>query len=170
MRLYTNYRKEVLRMIKKVKTKKILWLLLFLGILISCQRKENISDKVEKGIPKIQSVPNAGDAWRAVKLLVKNKNDSSDKGRNIEVEIGGEYTVVPNSKINIKVDEFYPDFFMDKERPLSKSTSLYNPTAHIIVEEEGKPQYQGFLFAKFPEVHALPNEEISIILVDYVKK
>ncbi|MDD5772720.1 MAG: hypothetical protein PHX78_04545 [bacterium] len=147
---------------------------LCLCFLASCQNKEKVSEK-QQGMQQMQqfpqAVPGAGSTWKAVKLIAKDKTNPNDKGKEFDVEIGGNAVLIPNSKLKIKVEEFFPDFFMDEQNKMaSKSISLTNPAVAITVEEEGKPAYHGWLFAKYPDVHAFPHETISINLKDYIKK
>ncbi len=158
-------------MINKSKIIKIAYIGLSLCFLASCQNKEKVTEKPQEIQQIPQAVPGAGNAWKAVKLLVKNKKDANDKGKEFEVEIGANAVLIPNSKLKIKIEEFYPDFFMDGQgKAGSKSVDPNNPTARILIEEEGKPLYQGWLFANYPDVHEFPNENISINLKDYIKK
>lgn len=118
-----------------------------------------------------QTVPCAGNAWKAVRLITKNKKDPGAKGKEFEVEIAGEAVPIPNSTLKIRAEEFFPDFFMDgQNKAASKSASLNNPAVRISVEENGKIIYKGWLFANYPDVHEFPNENISVHLKDYVKK
>lgn len=144
---------------------------LSLCFMVSCQNKEKIAEKPQ-GMPQMaQVVPGAGNAWKAVKLIARNKKNQNDKGKEFEVEIGGEAVPIPNSTLKIRAEEFFPDFFMDgQNKAASKSASLNNPAVRILVEENGKTIYKGWLFANYPDVHEFPNENISIHLKDYVKK
>ena len=128
----------------KSKIIKIAYIGLSLCFLASCQNKEKVSKKPQgkpQGIMQSpKAVPVAGNAWKAVTLLVKDKTDPNDKGKELEVKIGGNAVLIPNTKIKIKVEEFFPDFFMDEQNKMaSKSVSLTNPSVSIVVEEEGKP-------------------------------
>lgn len=144
---------------------------LFLCCLASCQNKEKASENQQSLQEFPQAVPGAGNAWKAVKLITKDKTNPNDKGKEFEVEIGGNTVLIPNSKLKIKVDEFFPDFFMNEQNKMaSKSAVLNNPAVSITVEEEGKPVYHGWLFTNFPDVHPFPHEKISVNLKDYVKK
>ncbi|MFH1287994.1 MAG: hypothetical protein ABII25_04780 [bacterium] len=144
---------------------------LSLCFLVSCQNKEKITEKQQETQQTVQTVPGAGNAWKAIKLIAKSKTDLNDKGKEFEVEIGGDSVLIPNSTLNIKAEEFFPDFFMDgQNKAASKSVSLNNPAVRISVEENGKSIYKGWLFANYPDVHEFPHESIRILLKDYVKK
>ncbi|MEW6088771.1 MAG: hypothetical protein AB1498_10765 [bacterium] len=158
-------------MINKNKVKKIAYIGLSLCFLISCQNKEKLTEKQQESQQIVQMVPGAGNAWKSVRLIIKNKKDPKDKGKDFDVEIGVNPVSIPNTNLKIKIEEFYPDFCMDGQgKAGSKSTTLNNPAARIIVEQEGKPPYQGWLFANYPDVHEFPSEEISIRLNDFIKK
>lgn len=61
---------------------------------------------------------------------------------------------------------FVPDFVMGEDGITSRSAEAANPALRLLVTEEGRPDYEGWLFAALPEIHPFPHETYSILLVD----
>ncbi len=150
--------------------------LIFTFILIGCTTK---TEETKTAVPpasqanqqqEFENVPNAGDAWEAVKIQVVETG--SDKTTDYTVKIGGDYTVIANTNMKLKVEQFIPDFFMmGPGRFGSRSKELNNPAAMIIVTQEGKPEpFKGWIFSRYPDIHKGPSEKHSFRLVDFVKK
>ena len=60
---------------------------------------------------------------------------------------------------------FVPDFVMDEGGISTRSPEAKNPALKLRVTEEGKPDYEGWLFAAMPEIHPFPHETYSIVLI-----
>ena len=105
--------------------------------------------------------------WSAVKLTIEDKTAKSKQ--ELEVRVGSE-KVVPNTQIKIKVLAFLPDFRMGDKDITSASDKPNNPAAQIVVQEPGKEEWKGWLFAMNPSIHPFQHEKISITLIGGVPK
>ncbi|MBI5418171.1 hypothetical protein HZA55_09565 [Candidatus Poribacteria bacterium] len=151
--------------------------ILSLCLIIGCSTK---TDQTKVAVPapqatpqeeEFKSIPDAGDAWEAVKIQVV---ETAQGGKTTEytVKIGGDYIAITNTKMKLKVDQFVPDFFMSGQKRVgSKSKELNNPAVQIVVTEEGKAEpFTGWIFSRYPDIHKGPSEKHSFRLVDFVKK
>lgn len=112
------------------------------------------------------------EAWAAVKLVVNDKK--TNKQQDVTIEIGEELTF-PDSNLKIKVIHFLPDFKMTDQTITSASNNTNNPTAGVIIYENGKQIFpssgeMAWLFSKMPAVHPFQHERFAVILKEGVKK
>jgi len=80
----------------------------------------------------------------------------------------GEATPLGDSGLTATALAFVPDFVMDESGITSRSNEAKNPALEILVKEEGKPDYKGWLFGAMPNVHPFPHDTYSIVLVEGV--
>jgi hypothetical protein len=94
-----------------------------------------------------------------------------DKTRGTEniytIPIGTSFTV-PSSSLNIHVEAFLPSFTMEGTTITSSSNELLNPGAKVRIRENGAPVFQGWLFSKFPNTHAVTNPKFGFSLIGVV--
>jgi hypothetical protein len=65
------------------------------------------------------------------------------------------------------VETFLPAFIMDDARMTSSSNKATNPAARIVIEEEGKLIYRGWLFGLYPDTHAFQHPRYNFTLLGY---
>ena len=105
--------------------------------------------------------------WKAVKIAVIDKIRGTE---NIYVvPIGAPFTVTP-SKLTITVDAFLPAFTMEGTTITSSSNDLWNPAAKVTIDENGTLIFQGWLFAKFPNTHAVTHRKYGFSLIGAVPR
>lgn len=161
--------------------KKLFIMVIVLSIALSlgaCKKKE------EQPVPQAPAGPGAGvimppgetkvivpeavkGKWDAVKLLVEDK--VTKKTSEITVKLNSEYSI-PNSNLKIKVGEFLPDFKMDGLTITSSSNEPNNPAVRVIVYENGKEIFKGWLYSKFPTIHPFQHDKYGLTLKEGVKK
>ncbi len=110
--------------------------------------------------------------WSAVKLLVEDKKLS--KTQEFTVNLGDELKI-PDSKITVKVEHFFPDFKMSGQIITSASNKPNNPSAGIVVFEAGKQIFPesgkvGWIYEKFPTVHPFQHKRFGLILKGGVER
>jgi hypothetical protein len=105
--------------------------------------------------------------WKGVVLVVEDKEAKKSK----------EYTVnlhsdlkVPDSKLKIEVGDFLPDFKMDGLTITSLSNEPNNPAVRVMIFEDGKEIFKGWLYQKFPTIHPFEHQKYSLALKNGVKK
>ena len=103
--------------------------------------------------------------WKAVVIAVVNKQTNEKK--DYVVGINKDFTL-PNSKIKIKVLNFLPNFSMSPQGITSLSNESKNPAAQIIVYEDNKNVFEGWLFEKFPQVHPFQHKVYAIVLKNQI--
>ncbi len=144
----------------------------------ACKKKE------EKPVPQAQTGQGAGvmmppgetkvvvpenvkGKWEGVKLLFEDR--SSKKTTEITVKLHSEYSI-PNTPLKLKVEDFLPDFKMDGLTITSSSNEPNNPAVRVIVYENGKEIFKGWLYSKFPTIHPFQHEKYGLTLKEGVKK
>ncbi len=78
----------------------------------------------------------------------------------------GEAVALGDTGLKATALAFVPDFVMGEDGITTRSAEAVNPALRLRVTEEGKPDYEGWLFAAMPEIHPFPHETYSILLAD----
>ncbi|MFQ5645304.1 MAG: hypothetical protein ACE5GM_00060 [bacterium] len=99
--------------------------------------------------------------WKTIKLLVKNKKTGNSK--TYEVPVNSEFKV-PDTKLVVKIGAFLPDFTMPPGVLTSASNQPNNPALFAKILEGKAEKYSGWLFAKFPDMHAFEHDLYAITL------
>lgn len=103
--------------------------------------------------------------WKGIKLIVEDRQRRSMD--EYSVNIGDEF-IIPQSKMIIQVVEFLPDLKIDERQEgtvfTSETNELKNPAVHLVIKEEGKIVFKGWLFSLFPDIHPFRHERFGIIL------
>ena len=103
------------------------------------------------------------DKWKAAEIMIQNKKNE-ENGRIQIVELGTSITI-EDSELKVTVGPFLPNFMMDKTTYTSIGNEELNPAVQLIVEENGKIIYKGWVFNKFPAMYAFEHQEFSIKLL-----
>jgi hypothetical protein len=103
--------------------------------------------------------------WKAVVLEVENKAQKQNKEYTVEL---GKTLQIPNSKLTVEVLEFLPDMKIENSTFTSASNEPNNPAVHVIVTEEGKEIFKGWLFSLFPTIHPFKHDQIGMTLKEGV--
>ncbi len=103
--------------------------------------------------------------WKAVKIAIIDKVRGKE---NIYiVPIGTQYAV-PSTELTILVEFFLPAFTMEGATITSSSNELLNPGAKVRITENGTSVFNGWLFSKFPNTHALTHPKFGFSLIGVV--
>jgi hypothetical protein len=108
---------------------------------------------------------NVARRWKAVKIAVIDKTRGTE---NIYVVPVGVQFAVPSSSLTIIVEAFLPAFTMEGATITTSSNELINPSAKVRISEHGVPVFQGWLFSKFPNTHAVTHPKYGFSLVGVV--
>jgi hypothetical protein len=103
--------------------------------------------------------------WRAVKIAVTDKE--TNKENIYTVAIGSGFTI-PDTRLEVRVDNFLPHFIMDGTTLTSQSNELKNPAAQIRIIDGGNEIFKGWLFSLFPTTHAFQHPKYGFTLVDFI--
>lgn len=103
--------------------------------------------------------------WKAVKLMVEDKQTHQITEHTIN--LGEEYTL-PDSAVKVKVGEFLPDLIIQGTVFTSVSNELKNPAVRVIISENGKELFKGWLFSLFPTMHPFQHPRFAVTLKDVV--
>jgi hypothetical protein len=126
---------------------------------------------VPADIPKIEGggvtvIPDAVKGkWKAVVLVVEDKAQKQNKEYTVEL---GKSLQIPNSKLVVDVLEFLPDMKIENSTFTSVSNEPNNPAVHVIVKEEGKEVFKGWLFSLFPTIHPFQHAQFGMTLKEGV--
>ena len=102
--------------------------------------------------------------WKDIKVEAMNKQ--TNQKSTITVPMGGEVDI-PGSKIKVKAENFLPEFKMEGASITSASNDPKNPAAQIVVTEDGKEVFKGWLFTLYPSTHPFEHPNYSLTLVGY---
>lgn len=103
--------------------------------------------------------------WKAVKLMVQDKRTNQISEHTIN--LGEEYTL-PGSEVKVKVGEFLPDLIIQGTVFTSVTNELKNPAVRVIISENGKELFKGWLFSLFPTMHPFQHPRFAVTLKDVV--
>jgi hypothetical protein len=103
--------------------------------------------------------------WKAVKLAVIDKTLGTE---NIYIAPIGDTFVVPSSSLIIHVEAFLPAFTMEGTTITTSSSELLNPGAKVRITDGSTPVFQGWLFSKFPNTHAVTHPKYGFSLIGAV--
>ena len=160
-------------------------LFLLIAALISCEKKQKAalpsipptpySGMEQPGLPSdvplISSnapivIPDAVKGkWKAVKLKVEDKKGQASK--EYQVGLHSDF-MVPDSKLTVKIGEFLPDLKIQGTTFTSDSNEPRNPAIHVIILDENKEVFNGWLFSLFPTIHPFRHDRYGITLKDAI--
>ena len=150
-----------------------IFLCFLLSVLSACQEQnekphDNLKPTTSHRTVKEKKVivpPDVARRWAAVKLAVIDKTRGTE---NIYVVPIGAQFKVPSSSLTILVDAFLPAFIMEGTTITSSSNKLENPGAKVLISENGTIIFQGWLFSKFPNTHAVTHPKYGFSLIGAV--
>ena len=142
-------------------------------ILIACQEQtdkphDNLKPATSHRTIKEKTVvvpPEVTRRWKAVKLAVIDKIRGTE---NIYIVPVGIPFTVPSSELSITVEAFLPSFIMEGTTITTSSNELLNPGAKVKISENGVSVFQGWLFSKFPNTHAVSHPKYGFSLIGVV--
>jgi len=166
---------------------------IFFILVSSCKKEEQFVPQMKKGpiiestenIPAHEGIGSTGnvnfqivvpqevkESWSGVKLTLNDKE--LNKETELTVDIGEEYKI-PETNLSIKVGYFLPDFKMIGNIITSASNNPENPSAGVIIYEDGKKIYPpkgkwGWLYAKFPNIHSFQHERFGLTLKEGIRR
>jgi hypothetical protein len=110
--------------------------------------------------------------WSKVIVVVDDKQ--TKKQQEFTLKIGDEFKI-PDSNLTVKIGPFFPDFKMNGTVITSSSNEPNNPSVGVAIFEGGARVFPatgqwGWLYAKFPAIHAFQHERFALALKSGVKK
>jgi hypothetical protein len=103
--------------------------------------------------------------WRAVKIALTDKSENKESV--FTVGIGSRYSI-PGTKLSIDVENFLPDFTMNGTVLTSLSNEPKNPAARVKIFEDGREIFNGWLFSRYPTIHAVQHPRYGFTLVGFI--
>lgn len=103
--------------------------------------------------------------WKAVQIAVSDKHQNQRQVYTLKV---GSELKLPGSNLTLRVENFLPHFVMEGTILTSQSNELVNPAAQIVIREDAKEIYKGWLFSLYPTTHAFQHPLYGFTLVDYL--
>jgi hypothetical protein len=104
----------------------------------------------------------AGD-WKAIRVRVVELESLEESFHEIVI---GEEGPLGDTGLTLRAITFVPDFVMGEAGITSRSADPQNPAARVVIVEDGKDDYEGWLFGAMPEIHAYPHESYGVVLVE----
>lgn len=109
--------------------------------------------------------PAISDDWRAIKVRMVELSTMTETFHEITI---GEEAPLGDSGLTLRAVTFIPDFIMSEGGITTRSADPQNPAARVVIIEEGKDDYEGWLFGAMPEIHAYPHEKYGVMLAEGV--
>lgn len=100
-------------------------------------------------------------AWSGAIVEVKTK-DGAPQRYTLKL---GEAAPLGDTGLTATALAFVPDFVMDDSGITSRSAEAKNTALEVLIQEEGKPDYKGWLFGAMPSIHPFPHDTYSVILI-----
>jgi len=109
--------------------------------------------------------PAIADDWQAIRVRVVELSSMEESFYDIVI---GEEAPLGDTGLTLRAVAFIPDFVMSLGGITSRSAEHQNPAARVVIIEEGKGDYEGWLFGAMPEIHAYPHELYGVMLSEGV--
>lgn len=100
--------------------------------------------------------------WHKINLIFLDKGTKKSEEYIINIHSTLDLS---KSNLTIKTKEFLPDFIIkDNNIITSKSNEQNNPALRVEILEQNKTIFDGWLFAKYPDIHGFEHNKYSIKL------
>jgi hypothetical protein len=123
-------------------------------------------DIAQKGKKTIVVPENVKGKWSSVKLVFEDRN--SKKKAEYTVRINSEFDI-PGTGLKIAVGDFLPDFKIEGSMITSGSNEPRNPAVKVEIFEKGTRTFDGWLYSKYPDIHAFEHEKYRLTLKEGIK-
>jgi len=120
-----------------------------------------------KGERKIIIPHEIKNSWTGVKFIFEDRN--MKKQSEYTAELGSQITI-PGTELKIIFGDFLPDFKMEGDVITSKSNEPNNPAVRVEIFEKGRTIFTGWLYAKYPEIHAFEHRRYGIVLKEGIRR
>ena len=107
--------------------------------------------------------PSIEGAWSGVRVRVMELETGEEQF--FEIQLGGA-DMLGDTGLVLTAQTFIPDFIMDDNGITSRSAETNNPAVRVLISEDGMEDYEGWLFAKMPEIHPYPHARYQVLLVE----
>ncbi|BAI81138.1 conserved hypothetical protein [Deferribacter desulfuricans SSM1] len=131
--------------------------------------KENPHENIEKKVERKIVVPDeVAKLYKSVIITVKDNVEKKDLDTEIII---GQTSEVSGTPLAIQVEAFLPDFVMDETGVMtSKSKDENNPAVKVKIYKNKELVFDGWVFGKFPTMHAFTDDRYSVVYKGAVKK
>jgi hypothetical protein len=109
--------------------------------------------------------PDIADDWGAIRVRVVELESMDESFHEVVI---GEEAPLGDTGLTLRAVAFIPDFVMSEGGITSRSADHQNPAARVVIIEDGKDDFEGWLFGAMPEIHAYPHELYGVMLTEGV--
>jgi len=146
---------------------------LLLAVLAACspsgppapEGKPGASPEASGAGPGVIDPPAVRNAWKGAVLELKDKR--TGETREIALDMGAAST---QGGLELTLQAVQPDFALDAGTAGTRSNEPNNAAARVIVRENGREVFDGWLSRDFPDIHPFAHERYGILLKNLVKK
>ncbi|MGA1846041.1 hypothetical protein [Deferribacter abyssi] len=132
---------------------------------VNTQTPKEAEQKVEKRIVVPDEVAKK---YKSVIIAVKDNQEKKDIDTEIII---GQTSEVSGTPLSIQVEAFLPDFVMDENGVMtSKTAEENNPAVKVKIYKDKQLVFDGWVFGKFPTMHAFTDDRYSIVYKSALKK
>ncbi len=112
-------------------------------------------------------LPEIVEKYSGIKILAINKND----GSKIEIVAPfGQKTAIDGTSLEIITASYFTNFTMVDGGVKNVSMEENNPSAKVIIIDNGRQVFDGWLFQEYPDMHPYENPVWRIVLAGAVRK
>lgn len=120
-----------------------------------------------KGERKVIVPPEVQRKWDSVRLIFEDRHNK--KKAEYVVKLNTEFSIT-GTDLKIICKDFLPDFKMEKDIITSKSIEPNNPAVRTIIYERDQKIFNGWLYSKYPEIHAFEHPRYVLILKEGIRR
>ena len=127
---------------------------------------EAMGDPMHQGAginAEINLDPAIVEGWSGIRVRVVELETGTDEV--VDIAIGDE-APLGDSGLTLRAVTFIPDFVMGENGITSRSALPQNPAARVAISEDGKDDFEGWLFGAMPEIHPFPHDKYGVVLVE----
>ena len=107
--------------------------------------------------------PEVAEAWTGVRVQITDRDGGAHES--FDIPLGGA-ELLGESGLVLSAGVFLPDFILDESGISSRSSEPFNPAVRVVISEDGMEDFEGWLFAKMPEIHPYPHARYQVLLVE----
>jgi hypothetical protein len=115
--------------------------------------------------PALRLAPSVRSRWTGMKIGVIDLSQRQEA--TYLVSTGQDFTL-PGGGLTFRILALVPDFTLDNGVITSRSDSPRNPAAQVLITENGRQLYRGWLFARFPDNQPFEHPRYAIRLLELV--
>ena len=113
--------------------------------------------------PALRLTPSVRSRWTGMKIGVI---DLTKRQETTYLVSRGQDFTLPGGSLTFRILALVPDFTLDNGVITSRSDAPANPAAQVLITENGRQLYRGWLFARFPDSQPFEHPRYAVRLLE----